>query len=44
MVEAATDFAKRLVGYITMQKDSPGQMHFDFDDDYIDNPENFPRS
>ena len=42
MVEAATDFAKRLVGYITMQKDSPGQMHFDFDKP--DNPENLPRS
>lgn len=42
MVEAATDFAKRLVGYITMQKDLPGQMHFDFDKP--DNPENLPRS
>ena len=42
MAEAATDFAKRLVGYITMQKDLPGQMHFDFDKP--DNPENLPRS
>ena len=44
MAEAAAEFAKRLIGFITMQKDRPGQMHFDFDDDYIDNPENLPRS
>ena len=42
MAEAATDFAKRLVGYITMRKDLPGQMHFGFDKP--DNPENLPRS
>ena len=42
MIEAATDFAKRLIGYITMQKDLPGQMYFDFDKP--DNPENLPRS
>lgn len=38
MAEAATDFARRLVGFITMQKDAFGQTYFDFDKP--DNPEN----
>jgi hypothetical protein len=38
MVEASIDFAKRLIGYITMQKDLEGQMYFDFDKP--DNPGN----
>ena len=38
MAEAAANFARRLVGFITMQKDAPGQTYFDFDKP--DNPEN----
>lgn len=38
MIEAIKSFAKRLIGFITMQKDIDGQMYFDFDK--VDNPEN----
>ena len=38
MIEAVKSFAKRLIGFINMQKDIDGQMHFDFNK--ADNPEN----
>lgn len=38
-----SDFADRLIGRITMTKDLPGQTYFDFDKDYLDNPNNLKR-
>lgn len=43
MKDALRNFAKRLAGEIAKVKDSPGQMHFDFDKDYLDNPDNLKR-
>lgn len=43
MKEYVDEFAKSLIGRITMRRDAPGQMHFGFDRDYVDNPKNMPR-
>ena len=43
MKEALRYFARRLIGEITKAGDLPGQTYFDFDKDYLDNPENLPR-
>jgi hypothetical protein len=43
MKDALRNFAKRLAGEITKVRDLPGQMHFDFDKDYLDNPDNLKR-
>ena len=45
--EAVDDFAKKVVEILSRppkQKDSKGQLHFDFDSQYLDNPFNKPRS
>lgn len=37
---AIINFSNKLIGELTKQKDSPGQLMFPFDDAYIDNPDN----
>lgn len=43
MEEALAGFADALTGQLTIRRDAPGQMHFDFDRDAVDNPRNLPR-